>query len=120
MTAPLYARLYATSVRLLRQYGAPATLTRTTEGAYDPATATTPTVTAPYAADVAVFDYTTDEIDGTLILRTDKKALIAPDVAIVPSPGDALTWEGLVHVLVSVDTVSPAGSPVLYKAQVRA
>lgn len=119
MIAPLYSRLYATSVRLLFQYGAAATLTRTTSGAYDPVTASTPDTRTDYAVSAAVFDFTADEVDGTLVLRTDKKALISPDAAVVPQPADSFTWQGKVHMVVAVEQVSPAGAAVLYKAQVR-
>lgn len=120
MTAALYTRLYATANRLLTQYGASAVLGSVSPGAYDPATGSSADMVYPYYVQAAVFDYGTDEVDGSLILRTDKKALIAPGAAVVPKPTDTFTWQGVVHRVVSCEIVSPAGVTVLYKAQVRA
>lgn len=116
MPNALYTRLAATAARLLQSYGADAVLRRTVQGQYDPATATSTDTVTNTTVRAAVFDYTNDEIDGTLILRTDKKAVISGSE---PLPVDVLIWQGAQHRVVSATTISPAGQPVLYIAQVR-
>lgn len=113
----LYDRLAATALRLLQAYGASATLKASTAGTYDPATGSASVTVVSTAVSAAVFDYPAKLVDGTLIKTGDKKALIAASGA--PAVGHALTWQGKDYQIVSLKTVSPAGQPVIYEAQIR-
>ena len=117
MTAFDYSKTAATSKRLLTQFGAACTVKHPTGTAYDPATGTMAPTYASTDSVAAVFAYPQKYIDGTLILQGDQKALCAPDVAVVQ--GDTVTWQGKDYVVVNVKPVSPAGTPVLYEAQLR-
>ena len=117
MTTFNYPATAATATRLLKRFGADATVKRVSGSAYDPDTGTmTPTYTSlPTTA--AVFDFAQKYIDGTLILQGDKQAYCAPAVA--PVQGDQFDWHGVTYTVIAVKPVSPAGVPVLFEAQIR-
>ena len=124
----------ADTLAALLEYGAAdpgVTLTRTTPGAYDPATSSTaPPVVLTTAGVGLVFDYGlhasgASTHDGTLIQAGDKQcylaALDAAGVAIAaPVKGDkALAPDGVTYGVENVKTLAPAGVPVLYELQLR-
>lgn len=115
-----YSQTAATAERLLKRFGKPATITRTTPGGYNTATGTTgaPTVSTQ-SQQVVVIDYPHGYIDGTLIRQGDRQALISPQVIFEPKAGDVLAWGGASLTLITVKPVAPAGVPVLFDAQVR-
>lgn len=105
---------------LLQEFGAPATLTRTTLGPRDPATGTAGSVTVSADVRAAVFDYATRLVDGTLIQLGDKQALLSVvGLTLVPAPSDVFAWQGLTYQVVRVVQTAPAGQAVLYDMQVR-
>jgi hypothetical protein len=112
-----YAATAATATRLLQRFGASATLKRQTTGAYDPATGTTPVTVAEIATTAAVFAYDQKYIDGTLVLQGDQRAYMTPGV--MPKQGDVLAWQGRDWQVVAVKPIAPAGTPVVYEAQLR-
>lgn len=112
-----YAATAATALRLLQRFGASATLTRTTAGAYDPATGTSTETTAVLTTTATVFDYDAKYIDGTLILVGDKRAYLA--AAHEPKQGDKLTWGSDEYTVVRFKAIAPATVAVLYEAQIR-
>ena len=117
MTAFDYAATAATATRLLERFGAAATLKRQTTGTYDPDTGESPVTVTSLATTCAVFAYAQKYIDGTLIKQGDQLAYCAPTNA--PAQGDVLTWQGRDYQVVAVTPISPAGTPVLYEAQIR-
>lgn len=117
MTTFNYPATAATATRLLERFGAAATLKRQSGTAYDPATGTSTQTYTSYATTAAVFDYAQKYIDGTLVKQGDKQAYCAPSVA--PEQGDRFTWDGADYTVVAVKPVAPAGTPVLYEAQLR-
>lgn len=120
MPNPVYDRLAATADRLLAYYGQQATLRRIVEGAYDPATATTPTVNNDTSVRAALFGYDDNQIDGTRVLQGDRRAAIAPSLVVVPpAPGDQVLVGGETLRVISAKQINPAGKAVLYIAQVR-
>lgn len=118
MTAFNYAGTAATATRLLKRFGAPAAIIRA-EGppVYDPATGTTAPGDVSTPTTAAVFAFEQKFIDGTLILQGDQQAYCAPSDE--PKQGDRFQWQGKVYVVISVKPLSPAGTPVLYTAQIR-
>lgn len=112
-----YPATAATAAHLLERFGAAATIKRQSGTAYDPATGTSTQTYTSYATTAAVFDYAQKYIDGTLIQAGDKQAYCAPSVA--PEQGDRFTWNGADYTVVAVKPVAPAGTPVLYEAQLR-
>lgn len=112
-----YAHSAATALRLLQRFGAAATLKRQTAGTYDPATGTTPVDVSTLATTAAVFAYDQKYIDGTLILQGDQRAYLSNEQT--PKQGDVLAWQGTDLQVVAVKPLSPAGTVVLYEAQLR-
>ncbi|QQP96545.1 hypothetical protein [Lysobacter enzymogenes] len=112
-----YVTTAATAARLLKRFGAPATIKRTTVGAYDPETGTAPVTVTSLPTTAAVFAFDQKYIDGTLILQGDQRAYMAP--AQQPKQGDALAWQGGDYTIVAVKPLAPAGLVVLHEAQIR-
>lgn len=77
--------------------------------------------TADEAVFSAVFQIKDEKIDGTLVQRGDRLALIsAADVSGgVPNTSDLLVIGGNAHKIINVETISPSNDDVLYKVQVR-
>lgn len=99
---------------------AAATLTRSTPGAYDPATSTTAAATVTtQGAKVARFDYAEKDINGTSILAGDQRALLSTVGIVRPRKDDTLTIGADVFMVVESKAVGPALTAVLYKAQLR-
>ena len=120
-----YARLQATSNRLLKGKGQPVTLTHTVPGTYDPATGGITNTTTTQTAYGAIFDYGTKQIDGTLIKAGDKQLLLSAfktDGAALTAPvlGDTVSIGGVVYTLVEpLKEVNPAGTVVMYEVNMR-
>ena len=117
-----YARPLATANRLIERYGQVGAVRRTGEAtgpSYDP----TPGTAVDHPARFVITDFTADEIDGTRILSTDKKGLVAPGslpIDILPSDllveADGSVW----NIVPPVGKLRPATTTLLYTLQVRA
>ena len=115
-----YNEMQAMAARQLNSKGAPLTLTRSTAGAYSPATSSAAVTLTTFTVTGAVFDFPAVNAPGSDILRGDKKILIsAAGLAVPPQPSDYLTINGAQHSIINVKTLAPAGVPVLYTAQAR-
>lgn len=113
-----YGNLTATAARLLKQFGAPGVLSRVTTGEYDPATGTAPTTTETVMANAVVFDYDAKLIDGSVIQQGDKQCFMETK-ALAPQAVDTFDWGGMVHQVIAVKPLAPAGAAVLYELQLR-
>lgn len=121
MTSFNYARAKATADRLIERYGQLGAIRRTgapTGPEYDP----TPGVDVDHPARFAMLDYEATEIDGTRVLATDKKALLAVgSLTITPALDDKLVEaDGTVYKIIPpLKPLSPAGTVVMYEIQCR-
>lgn len=93
--------------------------TSTTGPAHDPTI-----TTADYTTLAAVLDYNSRQIDGTNILITDRRALIAagPLAALgitSIAPPDSIVVGGIAVPVVRVMPLNPAGVVVMYDCQLR-
>jgi len=117
-----YARARATAARLLSRFGQAATLrqTSTTEGdPWDPGSGTTTTTDTTVTA--AVLEYANSEVDGTLILASDRKVYVSAEgIAVTPTPADVLIVGSDQLSIVNVKPLSPAGTVVMWECQCRA
>lgn len=112
-----YARMQATANKLLKGKGQAVTITHTTQGSYDPATGAITNTSSTQSGYGATFEYSTQAVDGTLIVAGDKKLLLsalnaAGTILTAPSIGDTLSIGGTIT---SVKPLSPAGTTVLYE-----
>jgi hypothetical protein len=114
-----YTNSNATATRLLAKFGRSVTHTIRTAGTYDPATGLITVTETTQSATAALFDYGTKDIDGTLIVMGDKRALIAANITTMPKPDDTLTVGSVVWTIKQVNELNPAGTSVMYEAQVR-
>ena len=119
MTAFDYSRPKATADRLIERYGQTGILRRrtTTGPEYDP----TEGDPDDHACRFVVADYEASEIDGTRVLATDKKALLAKgSLTIEPSLSDLLVEsDASVYKIVGIKPLKPGSSVVMYELQVR-
>jgi hypothetical protein len=118
-----YAGSAATATRLLKRFGAAAELIRA-DGppVYNPETGTTEPAETTVQTTAAVFDFDQKYIDGTLVLQGDKQAFCAPGQRV--EQGNKLNYKddtGAMRIaqVVAVKAIAPAGTPVLYVAQIR-
>lgn len=113
-----YGRSKATADRLVSKFGQSATLRRPTSSgtAYNP----TPGQPDDHPVTVVVLDYDRREIDGTRILATDRKVLLAVgNLAIEPATSDKAVIGGVEHSIIDIQPLNPGGLVILYQLQVR-
>lgn len=96
-------------------------LRRNNEGTYD---ADTDTFTGTDVTDVnliALFtEFKQTEIDGRMIVRGDKKVLIAASSLASPPESNDIIIDGTDHYkVIPIDTIRPGDTPIIYKLQVR-
>lgn len=115
-----YARPLATANRLIARFGQDGVVRRiTTTGgtSYDPGEETPTNYPARFV--VTAFDNRT-EVDGSRILSTDKKVLMAADVETDPRSGDLLVCaDGSILSVVDADPLKPAETVLLWTVQAR-
>lgn len=112
-----YAKTRATAERLIAKFGQSATLVKSTASgtAYNPAL-----TDASYSLTLVVMNYSQSEIDGTMIVRGDKKVYVSTSgLSVAPVVGDRLTIESIRHQVVRVMPLSPAGTVVFWEVQAR-
>ena len=119
-----YSNAASTANKLLVKFGQPVTLTQITEGAYDPNTGTVVSAGTTYVGSGALFDYAQREIDGTLVQQTDRKLYLSAkqingQAMPVPQTQDTVTVGSAVYSVVRSMPLNPAGTDVLFEAQVR-
>lgn len=111
-----YGRARATAARLIKKFGQTVQLRRTVRIGPD----WDPTFTEEsYAAIAAVMDYSDSEINGTLIMAGDKKVFLSEGLTVAPELSDKLSIGGLVHSLMQVKPLAPAGLVVFWELQCR-
>lgn len=113
-----YSRLEATALRLIARFGMAGKLERPTWTG--PKHTPVPGEPEVYDAIFVIGSYSSREIDGTRILQTDKKAIIAPSLAVEPKLSDLLNdGEAGRLKIMDVKTIRPAITTLAYIAQVR-
>lgn len=116
-----YTASIASALGMLTRKGQPVTITRYTPGAYDTATGKVPT---PLPDDEEIgqgvaLNYRSNEIDGTSIIRGDVKLILSAVGISEPQIKSKVSFTGFTGRVLSVDKISPAGEPIIYKVQVR-
>ena len=120
-----YSKTSKTANRLVKNFGQALTLTHVVAGTYVPGAGITNTTTTQYGYG-AIVNWDSRQIDGSLILATDKKLLLSP----LNTAGTALTAPvledkvtdaaGKVYTIVApLNTMNPAGTAVLYEVNLR-
>lgn len=105
---------------LLREFGNTLMLVHASSASYDNDTGVVTKVNVSIPIIAVVVNYNASDIDGTSVLRDDRKVYIRPDAGVTPKVGD--TIEGLDDdmKIVAVHTiVNTASSVIAYVCQVR-
>jgi hypothetical protein len=114
-----YAAMADVATRLIDRFGQPVTLRRQFAGTFNPITGSFSGSTIDEIETVGLLRrFPDDLIDGTRILATDRQLVLAPDV--VPAVGDVAVIGAESLAVEEVETVAPAGVPVVFTARVRA
>ncbi len=114
----LYSDLATTAKELLAEFGQVITITRKAGNTYDPVTGITTAGTATdYLPKGILKQYKSHLIDGTRILATDRELVI--DDTVEPMMTDTITIGGESWTPIILGESNPAGTPLVYKIQVR-
>jgi hypothetical protein len=114
----IYSDLATTAKELLAEFGQVITITRKSGDAYDPVTGITTAGTATdYLPKGILKQYKSHLIDGTRILATDRELVI--DDTVKPLLTDTIKIGGVSWSAITVGESNPAGTPLVYKIQVR-
>ncbi len=107
-----YSALRNTAITLINKFGRTATRRVVTNSGseFDP---TQTNVDTPIVG--AFVGFSNREIDGTLILATDKKMISYDSVAI----DDKIIDASIKYVVKNVDTINPGDTVLIYKIQLR-
>jgi len=105
----------------LATYGRALTVTRTVPGSYDEDTGiVVPDTPTPYAGRGRVGSYKDSAIDGTLILRGDRKVTWQPsDASFIPTKTDTIAFDGATYAIIDIVTRELEGDWIAYTLQVR-
>jgi hypothetical protein len=116
-----YAEIAQVAHEILAEFGSGAVLTKTSPGDYDPDAGAAQLAPINHDCTAVVLPYDDRHIDGTLILRGDKQAMLsAVSLTAKPAPGDMLAWAGTRFRVIAAEDLAPAGVSVLFTLQVRA
>lgn len=107
-----YGPIAATAIRLISEFGRTVTLRTIAKSgtSYDPILTNTDT-----SIKAVVTAFKASEIDGTLIMATDKKLITTSAVTTV----DKIIDGSIEYSIVAVDEVKPATTALVYKAVLR-
>lgn len=121
-----YARSKKSADRLVAKFGQVVSLRRIERVGGVPWDPTSGTLTAVYyTTKAAIVEFEQNEIDGTAILATDRKAIMAVgDLTITPTTTDTFVIgdgsdEAEGSTIVRVMPVNPGGTVVVYELQIR-
>ena len=111
-----YEKTQATALKLLKRFGEEYTFTRTTDGAYNPATGKTSQSSSTFTKFCAIFDYNDRERTLESIQAGDRR-VIAENYAY--QVGDKVSINSESYRVVSVEEINPNGTRVINTLQVR-
>jgi hypothetical protein len=113
-----YVGLAKVAKDLLTKRGQTITISRTSGSTYDPVTGVTSAGTVTnYLPKGILKQYKSHLIDGTRILATDRELVI--DDTVEPLMTDTITIAGESWTPIMLGETNPAGTPLVYKVQVR-
>lgn len=117
-----YSGLQETSSRLIKEYGAEVTLTRTTLGTFDPVSGSTSgETTTNFKCHAVLTNYDIKHINDTQIQLGDKKVtLSAKDLGTKPEMTDTISEGGITYSIKNIQPLNPGGIDLIYELQCRA
>jgi hypothetical protein len=104
------------AIQLLGQAGTIIRRGAATGTPYNP----TPGAPVNHSCTLVVGNYRNNEIDGSRVLASDKKVVIAKgSLTIEPSLSDKLVIGGVEHAILDVQPISPGGTVLMFEVQAR-
>ena len=114
-----YDRFVSTAIKQINDKGRTVILRNSGNGSFDPITSTfTDGATTDRSPKGLFTEYNAKEIDGSIIIRGDKKVLIA-DLSSPPDNSDILIDGTDEYSVINVGVIQPGDTPILYILQVR-
>lgn len=104
--------------QMIKAQGQSCTYTHEEDNAFDPETGKTQSGTTTFSLNTFVDKFSRDEIDGTNVLKSDLKLIVEAKTD-TPEVGDIVYVNGITYRIISVMTVSQAGTAIIYEVQVR-
>lgn len=114
-----YTKTRANAQHAIARAGQPVTLTCLSDGVYDPETGKVTRTGTTHTGYGAPVNYAQRDIDGTMILRSDVRVLLGPQIGVTPTTGDTLTVAGEVYTVIASNPLAPGGIVVLHDVQCR-
>lgn len=111
-----YDPLAATATRLLTKFGQELTFTRTSKGAYDPATGTTTDTTSTFTKNGVLFDYRDADIGDQTVLAGDRRLVAEAHTYEV---GDTVEIDSDTYRVISVSANQPGDTALVSELQIR-
>lgn len=105
--------------KAIKKYGKSITLTRVTQGAYDPATGTRVLTSVDEFVSVVVEEYKGYDFANGLAQQGDKKLTLAAFGVTVPTLSDKVTIDGIRFTIVQIQTIYSGNDACLYIIQAR-
>lgn len=120
MVAAIYTGANATAVRLIAKFGKACTLAHTSAPTYNPETGQATGGTVTQNGTCIELGYDAKDIDGTTILRGDKKFLLSTSgiTAALQLEGK-FTTDGVTYTIKGVNSTNPGGLTLLHEIQAR-
>jgi hypothetical protein len=119
MTGALDAVARKVSSQLITKFGATITLTRVTEGVYDPSTGSTTNTETSETIIGVVDEYKSYDFVNGLAVAGDKKIICAASDVAKPNLADKLTVQGIVYSILNVTETVSGEQDALYTLQAR-
>lgn len=117
--ASFYEGLAVVAANLLDKYGQLISFSRQTGGTYDPILENeSGASTTTFTGNGAAFNYNKSEVDGTVVKFGDVR-LVVETLTTEPAQNDECTVDGIVYRVMAVEPVSPGGTTVINKVQLR-
>ena len=114
-----YDNIAITAAALISDKGQTVSFSRQTGGTFDPVLGSeSGASTTAFSGKAVALSYNKLEIDGTVILRGDVKLVLeATDTE--PAANDECTVDSIVYRVMAVEPISPGGTTVINKVQLR-
>ncbi len=112
-----YVRLAAKATKLIKENGKQLTVTRVTGSVYDPITGKNVENKETFTTFAAQTEYSSSDIDGTLILQGDAKFVCIPGNEI--KKGDVIVCDTGTWTVKEPNPKNPGGTVINYQVQAR-
>lgn len=114
-----YAGIATLADSILLEYGQSVTLTKITEGEYDPATGAASITETTQTGNGVLMDYGQSIIDGEMIQLGDKQLLLSSVGITPPEIGDLVTIGSKKRTITQIKDYNPAGTSVMLDCNLR-